>query len=333
MQGQVAYFIYKGVPVSFDSISNVLYSFDSGSNTFMFNRDNNLKYNLLSFSSITDARGNTKLQKKRRVSYNIKNVVSFSKKIPIIKVKDDCDKNELVIGMEQFKTRVVYYNNALSIVDYNALISGNLSEYFICLDLIKGVLFQNRYYIKIVEQGKAKKLLLDLGYNGEVLIGKRYIDQKNENSLEDVKVSTLNKADSYIQIVRKKSEIKIQGHSFADIDIVNTDEIPLNLIGVQFFLRFKEVYIDFPNRKLWLSKEQILSNKAEPGIGFEVINDTLVIQYIAHKSKFYKNGFRIGDRIEIVDDRMQRYLIDNRCYINERFKEINSDNIILKLLN
>ena len=317
LNGQIAYKLIMGVPVCFDSISGRKYSFDSGSGTFLFSPIQLDRKSILP-SFRTDATGHSAFMRKVKCNLNIAGVARINKNIPGIITDTSCLGVNLILGMDLFSDKTIHYINDLHQIDFNSTLPEARRPEFIVMDMIKPFL-GNKYFLKLNWEGKARKLIIDTGFNGEVLIGEQCNLENDKVYSSDVAISTLYKSNKFIQIQSLISNINYNDIIFRDIKIDYVPAIKADVIGAAFFLKFKEVFFDFKNKEVWVSRELLTPHEPRE-IYFTMKDETITISFIDHRSCFYKNvGLRIGDTVEFKDQSLMEAVLKHECEVNDLF--------------
>jgi len=172
-------------------------------------------------------------------------------------------------------------------------------------------------YVYLNVGSKKIKFLVDLGYSGGVGLKKDYDFNGYEIENRDVILSTFsekNLIESFeiikdIIISKKENDFKISS------DIAISRRLVSNLLGVKFFIQFESVVFDFQKNILYLSKKMLPKSETRP-FRLSFIEDNIVISSISHNSKIYAEGFRIGDKIKILNYDVSKFTQDEKCNID-----------------
>ncbi|HMT78296.1 MAG: hypothetical protein KBF75_10220 [Saprospiraceae bacterium] len=84
---------------------------------------------------------------------------------------------------------------------------------------------------------------------------------------------------------------------------------------MKFFIQFESVVFDFQKNILYLSKKMLPKNETRP-FRLSFIDDNIVISSISHSSKIYAEGFRIGDKIKILNYDVSKFTQSEKCNID-----------------
>jgi hypothetical protein len=310
-----------GSLVCFDELNNISYFFDSGSeisaifSDSVFVKSSIFKPTKFSYSFTRDALGNLVINRKIRLNVSIPKVCNVNQNLSLIQSKDPCFNNIIMLGIKEFQNSVIFINNNTKSINYKAVSPINSDDYFV-ISMKKEWLSGLRYvYLNV--GFKKIKFLVDLGYSGGVGLKKDYDFKGYDIENRDVILSTFsekNLIESFeiikdIIISKKENDFKISS------DIAISRRLVSNLLGVKFFIQFESVVFDFQKNILYLSKKMLPKSETRP-FRLSFIEDNIVISSISHNSKIYAEGFRIGDKIKILNYDVSKFTQDEKCNID-----------------
>jgi len=104
---------------------------------------------------------------------------------------------------------------------------------------------------------KSKKMQLDLGYNGDLLLKHsdfRDIDKNNTAKIKKGKAITVMGTESATYKLLDSASVK-SGSLQTTTSVLNNSIVEKNLVGLNFFSMFDFVIIDYPGKKLYVSRQ------------------------------------------------------------------------------
>jgi len=324
---QHVYVLRNGALFCHDSLHNMDYTFDSGAERSVLFCDTSFVCDItlfqpakLSFALALDAYGKLSLHRKTRVALNIPGVCDFDSKVLTLFNNDPCKNNFLSMGMDVFSNRVISIDTKSGTIDYNASLPKDLLAYSV---IPMNREWLSRSYYVYFSLGKRKvKLLVDLGFSGDLALKKQYGMDKESAVQRDGLVFTFAQSNLYETFdVYRDITLQSKNGSFNIMtDITVSKRLASDLIGLKFFLRYDNVYLDFKNGNIYL-KGQNPSKGTDP-YQIKFVDDKLVIRSIFHNSKEYGDGFRVGDHISIHG--MDESTLDRqaKCNIDEIYREM-----------
>nr|WP_297309917.1 hypothetical protein [uncultured Flavobacterium sp.] len=321
---QTSFKYINGFPAIFDSINNISYSFDSGASTFI-STDSKIGKKAFGFSIIKDVNNKIKFKRKQKLMFDLSGFGTLNTKALNIGKINECLKIDVFLGIETFEYKILFFDfnkqefevlEDLSSLDYS-----NFDQIPLNFDS-----YNYRYKIKANIGNDKVSFLLDLGYNGEVLI-------KNKNDITfkaDVvtDVAFFGANSNTISTIEKFNNLDLlfSNNTKLMCDITYANKAKYNLIGIGFFRKYEKVIFDFKKKLIYLSKEKNKCFYSEEEIDFCLTNSKILISKINHNNLLYKNGFRVGNTIQLNDKALESEIFDSPCEINILIEKWKKDN-------
>ncbi|AWH83902.1 hypothetical protein HYN59_01665 [Flavobacterium album] len=298
-----------------DSVKSITYSFDSGSEHSNLFDKGKFDHKFGGISLIQNANGGFKFIKKGRIREDIPGLGNVRTNANILAneefAKDNCIPVDLLLGSRAMKNYTLHFDNKRGILSSVDLLPANIDEY-IKLELKHGF-FDYDYYTFLEVNGHREKFLVDTGYSGQIALesAEGLPSASDSYSFFDlvafrVSQTTLNRHDSAV--------VKHNDIIFKNNVVYSFSNNGMNIIGNAFFLNFEDVIFDLKNKCIYLRNEKERYDPFSDDIIFGADADNNIhIVYIKSSSKYYVDGFRIGDQVVLEDKGLERRLLDSPC--------------------
>lgn len=312
-----------------DSLSGVVYGFDSASKkTNIFDRGK-LNYKVTGYQLVSNISAKMKFIK----TVKIKNAISGfkDKKIKgqiLMNEKELSDKScwnfDILFGNQFLKNYIISFDNKESRFEILEELPQNIDQ-FNKLNLTYNMLVDD-YFVNLKINNVELEFLIDTASSNGISCNDSTLLNKVKNTYI---YNTLNAFTIQEQKVTEYNLNSIFHHDFRiKNDIVHHQSIK-NIIGNSFFLNFENVIFDFKNKTIYLKNEFRQMTPFSDDILFTAnSNNQLEIGFLNTNSIYYKQGFRLGDIIKFDDKNFENKILSNPCQaqfiINEHLKNNHS---------
>jgi len=302
--GQMKYSTNKSHLFCHDTVNHLDYTFDSGAEISSYHYSDSLPElpwlspTRISFALVRDALGNLKLHRKVKAELYISGLGKIHKKIVKKEITEPCFNNYLMLGMDVVMNKVVGLYTTNQTINFNAVPPKNLGDYMVLP--MRREWLTKAYYVQLYSGKKRIKCLVDLGYIGAIAFKKpKGLSSQMLDPYEGW-VTTFSAQDVITNFdVYRNQSIKTNETDPAIIsDIMVSKNLTLNLLGLQFFLRYDTVYFDFKNGFIYLKGDNTPPREI-PLYNLSFRMGEFIINGISRNSKEYSHGFRVGEKVNV----------------------------------
>ena len=157
-----------GYPAIYDAVNQLTYSFDSGASTFL-SSEKTIDKKSLAFSLIKDINGKFNFKGKQKLDLKLPEIGHIKRNALNIGTVTECLNIDLFLGIDVLENKRLHFNFKDQLfTNLYDLTSINLSQFNEIP--IKYNHYDSFYYVVTEINGKKHKLLLDLGFGGEIAI-------------------------------------------------------------------------------------------------------------------------------------------------------------------
>jgi len=298
-KAQQHYGMKYGVPFFVDSSGTLEVFFDCGAQpTCIYT---NARPKLLGFSFYFDAFGLPGVGRRSKIEFNSKELGLLRLKAVQFKKKEGCRADWLLLGGHFLKGKIMMFNqidSTFSVLSSDQLHDELIANSYEILPLKKNI-FDDSYRCSVSDQNRHFYALVDQGSSAELVVKDFKFNRRNDfekcyETLTILAGGVKRRSMSYYGL--KKFKI---GTKEVEVFVKVSKRDDCNLLGFPYFLGFKRVIFDFPNRRIYTLGERNFKKNRFSELVLGLSNGQLVVNAISIASAYYRSGFRAGDRVHV----------------------------------